>query len=98
MRKREGREKEEREKKRNNERGERNSLIKKGRESIKLLFFYPIQLQYHLTFRWYCSTILKKFSLPKFSLPIAKHFLGLYAKCTLHLAYGKPTVDALSRV
>ena len=42
MRKREGREKEEREKKRNNERGERNSLVKKGRESIKKLFFYPI--------------------------------------------------------
>ena len=37
------REKEEREKKRNNERGEKNSRVKKGRESIqKLIFFNPI--------------------------------------------------------
>ena len=37
----------------------------------------------------------KNLTFPKFSLPVVEHFLGLNAKCILHLAYGRPTVDAL---
>ena len=46
MRKREGRERKEREKMRK----EREIAGLKQFESIKNFFFYPIQLQYHLTF------------------------------------------------
>ena len=45
------REKEEREKKRNNERAKRNSRVKKEGRVLKNYFFYPIQLQYQLTFK-----------------------------------------------
>ena len=37
----------------------------------------------------------KKFGFYTFPLPVVEYILGLNAKCTLHLAFRRPTVDAL---
>jgi len=46
--------------------------------------------------RWYCSYMSKKI----WPFPIwpsrCWDFLGLYAKCILHLAYARPAGDALT--
>ena len=67
-----------------------------GLKSLESIKFFFIPFSY--------STILKdgivalcqkNLTFPKFSLPIAEHFLPLNARCILHLAYDRPTVDAL---
>ena len=88
-----------REKRREEMRVEREIPRLKRTSSINFFFylylFIPFSYSIILHLRWYYSYISKKFGLFQFGLPIAEQFLGLNAKCTLHLAYNKPT-DALS--
>ena len=91
MRKKEGRERKEREKMRE----DREIAGLKRFESIKKKKNYFIQLQYHLTFEMYCSYMSKKFWPFPIWPPRCWDFLGLYAKCILHLAYVRPAGDAL---
>ena len=82
MRKREGREK----------MREREIVGLKRFESIKKKKkFIPFSYNTILHLRWYCSYMSKKIW--------SSHcwdFLGLYAKCILHLPYARPAGDALT--
>ena len=88
MRKSEGRERKEREKMRE----EREIAGLKRFESIKKKKkFIPFSYNTILHLRWYCSYMSKKIW--------SSHcwdFLGLYAKCILHLPYARPAGDALT--
>ena len=92
MRKREGRERNEREKMRE----EREIAGLKRFESIKKKKkIIPFSYSTILHMRWYCSYMSKKI----WPFPIwpsrCWDFLDLYAKFILHLAYARPARDAI---
>ena len=64
-----------------------------GLKYIKL-FWHSATVPSHM---WDGTVALcqKNLVTPRFSHPIAELILGLYAKCTLHLAFDRPIADAL---